>query len=105
VALGDRQDGARVRLVGLREVSGVGVHLEVLAAEPGHGAARVQTPGKGDSKAGASFGQRAINAAHGCRLPTMPAAAGHLPTSGLQRIWGGRAGRARLTCTLSPKFG
>ena len=68
MTLGNGQNRSRIFLVGLRQVRRVGVHLDTLPAQPGHGAAGVQTSGKRDPQFGALGGQRTINPTHGRRL-------------------------------------
>ena len=68
VLAGHRRDVGRVRLVGLRQVGGVGVDLQALLRQPGDGAARVEAAGEGDAEASALGRKLAVDSAHGRQL-------------------------------------
>jgi hypothetical protein len=55
---------AGVLLVGLREIGRVAVHLEPLARQPRHRAARVEAAGEGDADAGTLGRKLLVDAAH-----------------------------------------
>ena len=60
----DRRDGRHVVLVGLGEVSGVGIDLETLAAHPRHGGASIEPARERQTDAGACGGKLAVDTTH-----------------------------------------